>query len=57
LSTIRDCDEIIVLDQGKVIQRGTHDLLCSVDGPYTRLNGSEEIEAETYESDSWESRC
>jgi ATP-binding cassette, subfamily B (MDR/TAP), member 7 len=37
LSTIQDCDEIIVMQQGRVIERGTHEQLIQRQGRYTEL--------------------
>ncbi|HMH32629.1 MAG TPA: ABC transporter ATP-binding protein [Puia sp.] len=43
LSTIRHADEIIVLQKGKIVERGSHDELMSLRGFYKRLVDMQEV--------------
>jgi ATP-binding cassette subfamily B protein len=41
LSTIRDCDKILYIDEGRIIEQGTHDCLMRQEGAYYRLYRSQ----------------
>jgi len=43
LSTVRDADQIIVLDGGEIVERGTHDELLALRGRYRTLNFSDDV--------------
>ena len=37
LSTVRDADQILVVDDGRIVERGTHDELLAAGGLYAEL--------------------
>jgi ATP-binding cassette subfamily B protein/subfamily B ATP-binding cassette protein MsbA len=43
LSTIRNADEIIVMKEGRIVERGTHDELISKEGYYKKLGEMQKI--------------
>ena len=49
VSTVRHADEILVLDQGEIIERGTHNELVAAGGYYSELERMQRLEAELEE--------
>ncbi len=43
LSTIKNADEICVLHEGQIVERGTHDELLDIDGYYKKLNDMQSL--------------
>ncbi|MDA7846845.1 ABC transporter ATP-binding protein/permease [Amylibacter sp.] len=46
LSTVVDADQIIVLEQGSIVEKGTHDELLNLNGRYAKMWHIQESEAE-----------
>ncbi len=44
LSTIQHADEIIVVDKGRIVERGTHEALFRAGGLYTKLCKMQQVE-------------
>ncbi|KAL7526571.1 hypothetical protein ACHAWF_001825 [Thalassiosira exigua] len=52
LSTVQDCDEIVVMDQGRVVERGSHDELMRRGGRYSELVAFQRSHAEGQTEDA-----
>jgi ATP-binding cassette subfamily B protein len=46
VSTVKDCDLILVLADGQIAERGTHDELIAQGGLYSEMNRRQQLEAE-----------
>ncbi len=52
LSTIMDADEILVIDQGRIVERGSHQQLLDLDGSYAKMWTLQQQEEETAVSET-----
>jgi ATP-binding cassette subfamily B multidrug efflux pump len=46
ISTVKDCDQILVMDEGKITERGTHEQLLELKGEYAAIYEQQALEEE-----------
>src|SRR5690606_907683 len=53
VAAARRCDRILVLDQGRIVEQGTHEELCRTGGLYATFAEEQRIESELEKLDDW----